>query len=159
MNPWTVALAAWAWSAALFSAVALARLWRGRRLAKRTATLPLPAVLLLRPVDAPTRSERESLAAPVDYPGALEQVVLSPFPLDLPGHLRWLPSDPPTRNRKVGHLLYALSVLETQGRVVLAVDADVRVDGALVAALAEPLSQGAALSTAAPEPMVGRGWG
>jgi len=110
-------------------------------------------VLLLRPVDAPTPRELENLALPVDYDGPLEQVVVSPYRPRLAPGVRWLPSDPLTPNRKVGHLLYALEVLETKGRVVLAVDADVAVTGALVEGLAAPIVAGAALSTAAPTPV------
>jgi hypothetical protein len=57
----------------------------------------------------------------------------------------------------VGHLLYALEVLPTKGRVVLAVDADVAVTGALVEELAAPVAAGVALSTAAPTPVGVRG--
>src|SRR5207237_668407 len=110
-------------------------------------------VLLLRPVDAPTPRELENLATPIDYAGPLEQVVVSPYRPRLAPGVRWLPSDPLTPNRKVGHLLYALEVLRTEGRVVLAVDADVAVTGALVEGLAAPVASGAALSTAAPTPV------
>jgi hypothetical protein len=80
-------------------------------------------------------------------------VVLSPEEPRLAPGVRWLRSDPFTPNRKVGHLLNALGTLETAGRVVLAVDADVAVTGALVEGLAAPVAAGAALSTAAPTPV------
>lgn len=142
---------AWAVAATGFSGVALARLLRTkRRPAPARSKVP---VLLLRPVDAPTPRELENLAQPIDYDGPLEQVVVSPYRPRLAPGVRWLPSDPLTPNRKVGHLLYALEVLRTEGRVVLAVDADVAVTGALVDALAAPVAAGAALSTAAPTPV------
>ncbi|WP_164008460.1 glycosyltransferase family 2 protein [Pyxidicoccus trucidator] len=141
----------WVVLATGFSGVALARLLRSRRTASPTGT-KVP-VLLLRPVDAPTPRELENLATPIDYAGPLEQVVVSPYRPRLAPGVRWLPSDPLTPNRKVGHLLYALEVLQTQGRVVLAVDADVAVTGALVEGLASPVASGAALSTAAPTPV------
>lgn len=155
MSPWVMLGLGWATMATGFSAVALGRLLRTRRRAPVEST-QVP-VLLLRPVDAPTARELENLARPVDYAGALEQVVVSPFRPPLAPEVRWLPSDPPTPNRKVGHLLYALEVLPTQGRVVLVVDADVEVTGALVESLAAPVAAGAALSTAAPTPVGVRG--
>jgi hypothetical protein len=142
---------AWTVAATGFSAVALARLLR-QKPRPSTERTKVP-VLLLRPVDAPTPRELENLALPVDYDGPLEQVVVSPYRPRLAPGVRWLPSDPLTPNRKVGHLLYALEVLETKGRVVLAVDADVAVTGALVEGLAAPVAAGAALSTAAPTPV------
>ncbi|MDY7232799.1 glycosyltransferase family 2 protein [Hyalangium rubrum] len=154
MSPVAVVGLAWAVLATGFSAVALGRLLRPRRAGGKGTRVP---VLLLRPVDAPTERELENLAQPVDYAGALEQVVVSPYRPRLGPGVRWLPSDPPTPNRKVGHLLYALGALRTQGRVVLAVDADVAVTGALVEALAAPVEAGAALSTAAPTPVGARG--
>ncbi|XXF79012.1 glycosyltransferase [Myxococcaceae bacterium GXIMD 01537] len=142
----------WALLATGFSAVALARLpWR--RSAGVGTQVP---VLLLRPVDAPTAQEVENLARPVDYAGPLAHVVVSPERPDLARGVVWLPSDPATPNRKVGHLLHALASLETQGRVVLVVDADVAVTGALVEGLAAPVAAGAALSTAAPTPVEAR---
>ncbi|MBE4747195.1 glycosyltransferase [Corallococcus sp. ZKHCc1 1396] len=150
MNTPVLIALGWAGLAGGFSAVALARL---SRRAPTPATQALPSVLLLRPVDAPTPQELENLASPIDYAGPLEQVVLSPYRPRLPEGVRWLPSDPLSPNRKVGHLLYALDTLDVRGRVVLAVDADVAVTGALVEGLASPLVAGAALSTAAPTPV------
>lgn len=140
-------LLAWTFVAAGFTAVAHAFLHR-RRGASPRARVP---VLLLRPVDAATPAELENLAAPL--PPHVRQVVLSPFRPRLPPHVEWLPSDPLTPNRKVGHLDYALAVLERHGAVVLAIDADVRVDAALVESLAAPLQTGAALTFAAPWPI------
>lgn len=128
-------------------------------LAPRTQDVPVessrtpPSVLLLRPVDAPTPRELENLELPIEYAGVLEQVVVSPYRPRLAPGVRWLPSDPLTPNRKVGHLLYALETLPTEGRVVLSIDADVAVTGALVDGLVAPLVRGAALSTAAPTPV------
>lgn len=144
----------WAVVATGFSAVALGRLLLARRGPAASTRVP---VLLLRPVDAPTSRELDNLSRPVDYAGELEHVVVSPYRPRLAPGVRWLPSDPPTPNRKVGHLLYAVEVLRTEGRVVLAVDADVAVTGALVEALAAPVAGGAALSTAAPTPVGERG--
>ncbi|WP_224243019.1 glycosyltransferase family 2 protein [Hyalangium gracile] len=154
MSPLELLGLGWAAMATGFSSVALGRLLRARRRPVAGTRVP---VLLLRPVDAPTERELENLSRPVDYAGELEQVVLSPYRPRLGPGVRWLPSDPPAPNRKVGHLLYALEVLPTQGRVVLAVDADVAVTGALVEALAAPVAAGAALSTAAPTPVGVRG--
>jgi ceramide glucosyltransferase len=150
MSPLVMLGLAWAAMAAGFSAVALVRLLRPRRTPVTGAAVP---VLLLRPVDAPTERELDNLSRPVDYAGELEQMVVSPYRPRLGPGVRWLPSDPPTPNRKVGHLLYALEVLPTKGRVVLVVDADVAVTGALVEQLAAPIAAGAALSTAAPTPV------
>ncbi|HEY0882813.1 MAG TPA: glycosyltransferase family 2 protein, partial [Archangium sp.] len=115
-----------------------------------------PHVLLLRPVDAPTPLELQNLDARIDYSGELSHVVLSPFrPRLQSANVRWLPSDPLTSNRKVGHVAYALATLpEARDAVVLCVDADVTVDGALVGALIEQLQDGAALASAPPRPEV-----
>ena len=140
---------AWALLALGFTCVTL---WRLRRAPGESVAAPStwPEVLLLRPMDAPTPRELANLSAPIDYPGRVEQVVVSPYRPRLPAGVAWLPSDPMRRNRKAGHLAYALSALEVDGRVVLSVDADVAVDGALVQGLVAPLLHGAALSTAAP---------
>jgi ceramide glucosyltransferase len=165
----------WAIVAALFSAVAVYRLrvWKRseptRRLRRR------PHVLLIRPVDAPTSLELENLATPIDYPGELTQVVVSPFrPRLASANVRWLSSDPLARNRKVGHIAYALATLRSESsgpreettderpdaltgtpdQVVLCIDADVRVDAALVTALVDELRGGAAAASAAPRPDV-----
>jgi hypothetical protein len=151
---------AWALIAAGFTAVALFRLFQRQRALRADSRRPRvrrrPHVLLLRPVDAPTPLELENLATPIDYAGELTHVVLSPFrPRLASPNVAWLPSDPLTRNRKVGHLAYALAVLPRRDdTVVLAVDADVRVDGALVASLVDELRDGAALASAAPRPEV-----
>ena len=115
-------------------------------------------VLLLRPVDAPGPLELENLNAPIDYPGELTHVVLSPFrPRLTSANTRWLASDPLSSNRKVGHLAYGLSVLQrTAETVVISVDADVRVDGALLSALVDGIRDGAAVVSAAPQPAVGQ---
>ncbi|MDQ3264362.1 MAG: carotenoid biosynthesis protein [Myxococcota bacterium] len=138
----------WAWclTAILFTAVALVRVLRRSRLAPSQASR---RVLLLRPVDAPSPSELENLS--VSLPG-VEQVVVSSYRLRLPDAVRWLPSDPPGFNRKLGHLKYALAVREEVTRPVLVVDADVRVDTALVDSLLSALESGAALAWAAPRP-------
>ena len=150
MNPLVWVGLGWAGMATGFSAVALGRLLTRRREARPVTRAP---VLLLRPVDAPTAQELENLARPIEYAGPLEQVVLAPEQPRLAPGVRWLRSDPSTPNRKVGHLLHALATLETAGRVVLVVDADVAVTGALVEGLAAPVAAGAALSTAAPTPV------
>ncbi len=139
-------LGSWLALAGLFTLVALQRLLR------RPAARPAPrtrAALMLRPVDAPTEEELENLAAPV---GGVESIVLSPFRPRLAAGLGWLPSDPLGHNRKLGHLQYALATVETGGRPVLVVDADVRVDDALVDSLLGALEAGAELAWAAPRP-------
>jgi ceramide glucosyltransferase len=151
----------WVALAGGFSAVALARLWRPRA-AKASTRVP---VLLVRPVDAPSARELENLARPLDYAGPVEHVVLSPTRPPLPEGVRWVKSEPRTPNRKVGHVLGALRALPFEGprgarpvaRVVLVVDADVAVTGALVEGLAAPVAAGAALSTAVPTPVEARG--
>ncbi len=172
----------WAAVAACFTAVALYRLWRARRAGSTSRARRRPHVLLIRPVDSPTPRELENLAAPIDYPGTLTHVVVSPFrPRLTSANVRWLASDPLSRNRKVGHLAYALATLQaersgprddepsmeerpdamttTSDQVVLCVDADVRVDAALIGALVDELRDGAALSSAAPRPTVSRSLG
>ncbi|MBM7119176.1 glycosyltransferase family 2 protein [Archangium primigenium] len=153
MSAGTVLGLGWVVLAAGFSAVALARLMRPRG---PGASTHVP-VLLLRPMDAPSARELENLAAPIDYAGPLEQVVLSPTRPALPEGVRWVPSEPRTPNRKVGHVLHALDTLPREGRVVLVVDADVAVTGALVRGLAAPVAAGVALSTAVPTPVEARG--
>jgi hypothetical protein len=87
----------------------------------------------------------------------LSHVVLSPFrPRLAAPSVQWLPSDPLTPNRKVGHLAYALATLPREdGAVVLCIDADVEVDGALVVALVAELEAGAAVASAPPRPGAG----
>lgn len=147
----------WALIAATFSAIALYRLyrWPTRSITSAIRVRRRPHVLLIRPVDAPTTLELDNFAAPVDYSGELTHLVVSPYrPRLTSANVRWLPSDPLTRNRKVGHVLYALATVpRSADTVVLCVDADVRVDGALVASLVEELRGGAALSSAAPLPL------
>lgn len=145
-------LIGWAVVGALFTLVATYRLERLRQARATPSPSPLPPVLLLRPVDAPTEQELENLAAPVGYAGALRHVVLSPFRPRLAEGVEWLPSDPVSLNRKVGHLVYALSTLPQGDAVVLAVDADVAVDAALVEGLVAQLHAGAHLASAAPRP-------
>lgn len=156
MTGWLLLPLVWASSALLFSAVTWLRL--GRRPAEAPALLsPAPAVLLLRPLDEPTPEELANFQVAIAYPGPLRHVVLSPYRPRLPAEVGWLYSDPVQPNRKVGHLVYALATLPRPGEVVLAVDADVAVDGALVAALARPVAAGAALCAAAPTPSGSRG--
>lgn len=149
-------LTAWAGLSLGFTGVTAWRLRRAPASSRADVPAEWPPVLLLRPMDAPTPRELQNLASPVDYAGPLEQVVVSPYRPRLPADVAWLPSDPTRRNRKAGHLAYALSALQVEGRVVLSVDADVAVDGALVRGLVAPLLRGAALSTAAPA-VVGAG--
>jgi hypothetical protein len=128
------------------------------RLGRRRSSLdrgPRPPVLLLRPADGLTPTELACLAAPVDY-APLEHVVLAPAPHDGPA-ATWQPSQPTTPNRKVGHLLNALRSRRGSPAVVLCVDTDVAVDGALVTALAAAVRDGAALATAPPRPLPGAG--
>ncbi len=148
---------AWAALAAGFTWVAVWRLWRSARKARR-GVRRRPHVLLLRPVDAPTPLELENLGSPIDYAGELTHAVLSPFrPRLRSANVRWLPSDPLTKNRKVGHLAYALATVpRPKDTVVLCVDADVRVDGALVSSLVDALLDGAAVASAAPRPEASR---
>lgn len=151
MTVWLLVPLAWAGSALLFSVVTYVRL--GRRRAPFTVSASTaPAVLLLRPLDEPTPEELKNFEVPIAYPGPLRHVVLSPYRPRLPAEVGWLYSDPVQPNRKVGHLVYGLATLSRPGEVVLAVDADVAVDGALVAALARPVEAGAALCAAAPAP-------
>jgi hypothetical protein len=147
----TALLVLWAACAAGFSLVAWVRLGRPRRPAPAGA----PPVLLVRPADALTHTERACLAAPIDY-APLEHVVLAPAAPGAAG-VAWEASDPATANRKVGHLLNALRTRRGRADVVLCIDTDVRVDGTLVAALAAAVADGAALATAPPRPLGGAG--
>ncbi len=117
----------------------------------------MPSVLLVRPVDALTEVECENLNAPLDYAGNLEHLVVASERPQLIAGIDFIASHPTTPNRKVAHLLAALAARPSSSQVVLAIDADVRVDGALVSALAVAVLQGAALSFAAPEPSPGQG--
>jgi len=140
----------WALLAAGFSAVAWVRLaWRGRG---ARPVRSWPDVLLLRPVDRPSELERENLRAEVSYPGQLTQVVCSPERVG--DEVHWLPSNPRTQNRKVGHLRVGwVSVAVRVGTVSLPTVADVGVDEALLCSLVEAVSDGAALATASPRPI------
>jgi ceramide glucosyltransferase len=148
----------WTVLASIFTLAAILRLRdaaaRGASTSAGVRVRRRPHVLLLRPADAPTPLELENFAAPIDYSGELTHVVVSPFRPRLQSpNVRWLPSDPLTTNRKVGHLAYALATLpREENTVVLCVDADVRVDGALVSSLVEELRAGSALASAAPRP-------
>jgi ceramide glucosyltransferase len=145
-----IALAvAWALVATGFTAYTLAALGRRRRVMPAGAP---PDVLLLRPADALTPHELETLALPLAYDGAVEHVVLCPTRPALPPGIDWRCSDPAAPNRKVGHLLHGLDTIPAGDRVVMSIDADVRVDGALLASPAAALRSGAALATAAPSP-------
>ena len=148
----TALLVLWAAGATAFTLIAWTRLGQRR---SRFAGGPRPPVLLLRPADEPSPTEIACLAAPIDY-APLEHIVLAPAPIDVPA-ATWQPSQPTTPNRKVGHLLNALRVRRDSPAVVLCVDADVAVDGALVAALAAAIRDGAALATAPPRPLAGTG--
>ena len=150
-------LVAWALLASAFTLVTLVR--RARRPAPPGLRGAVPPVLLLRPGDRLTPRELATVATPVDWPARFDHVVLSPARPALPAGVRWLASDPATPNRKVGHLLHALATFPHGGRVVCAVDADVAVDAELLAALVAPVVAGAALVTAAPEPLPARGLG
>jgi ceramide glucosyltransferase len=146
-------LTVWALFAAGFSGVALWRL-RSQVSTQKAARARWPKVLLLRPVDAPSAGEVANLNQPIAYAGELRHVVVSPFRprIDLP-QVEWLASDPLTANRKVGHLMYALACLRDAGdSLVLSVDADVDVDGALVESLVQGLLDGHSLISAAPQP-------
>ncbi len=145
----TAAAIVWALVAAGFTVYTLRAL--GRRPASSRPGAH-PDVLLLRPADALTARELETLAVPIVYDGAVEQVVLAPERPALPPGIRWLCSDPAAPNRKVGHLLHALDAVPIGDRVVVSIDGDVRVDGALLVALATAVRDGAALATAAPAP-------
>lgn len=124
---------------------------------RRRVRLPR-GIVVLRPVDAPSPVELANLSTPL--PPGVRQLVLSPYRLRLPVHAEWLPSDPPSKNRKLGHLRYALEVLRREaveeGREeptqIVIVDADVRIDEALLAGLVGELDAGADVAWAAPRP-------
>ncbi|MFO0599605.1 MAG: glycosyltransferase [Myxococcaceae bacterium] len=158
-------LLAWA---LLALGVTLTALVRTRRAAPATAVRAdaLHPVVVLRPFDVPSPQELANLSTPL--PPGVRQIVLSPFRPRLPAGVEWLPSDPPRQNRKLGHLHYALSVLsspESEGAAsdevdfphsplqrVLIVDADVRLDDALLSDLLGALDQGADAAWASPRP-------
>lgn len=146
----TTFLAAWLAIAITFTVIALIRsLTRRPQSSDRPRNRDARA-LLLRPLDAATSDELANFGHPLD---GVDHVVLSPFRPRLPDTVRWLPSDPLEHNRKLGHLQYALSILETTERSVLIVDADVRVDDHLVDSLLAEVSAGADLAWAAPRPL------
>ncbi len=147
---------AWAALATGFTAVTLRRLAAaaGRPVPSRRDA---PPILLLRPADALTAVERRNLATPIRYPGPLEQIVVTPCRPLLPARVRWLRSDPAVPNRKVGHLVAALRAAPPGDRIVVSIDADVRVDARMLAALAAAVRDGAALAAAAPRPLRARG--
>ena len=147
----------WTVVAALFSAVTLFRVLGERRRFPPPARLP--PVLLLRPLDEPTDDELANLAVPLPPGLPVRHVVVSPYRPRLGEGVEWHYSDPPCPNRKVGHVLYAVDTLRNPGEQILVVDADVAVDRALLVGLSGALSAGAALSTAAPEPVGGTGPG
>ncbi len=143
-------LAVWLTVATFFTVIALMRFLAVTSRSAPRVDVSRQGVFLLRPVDAATPDELENLAAPIS---GVTHVVLAPFRPRLNDEVQWLPSDPLQHNRKLGHLQYALSILETGGRPVLVVDADVRVDDALVDALLTELASGADLAWAAPRPI------
>jgi ceramide glucosyltransferase len=139
----TIALSIWCALALGFTVTAIIKT---RRPANENRTARAN-VILLRPVDAPTTLELNTLA---NVPAGVEQWVLSPTkPQGSAG--RWVASNPQTLNRKLGHLQNAIAQLEGD-QPVLAIDADVQVDGSLVDALLAGLKSGAALAWAAPAP-------
>lgn len=136
---------AWCATAVGFTLTAIFKTRRPKS-AHRTRRAP---VVLLRPVDAPTATELTNLS---HAPSSVEQWVLSPKKPDGCAG-RWVSSQPDRLNRKLGHLQFALGLLEADQPVLIA-DADVDVDDALVDALLAGLDSGAALSWAAPTPSV-----
>lgn len=147
----TIILVSWAALALGLSFTALTRTRRPALAPRRSRA----DVIVLRPVDAPTAQELANLRAPL--PEGIRQIVLSPYPLSLVGtkNTEWVPSDPPGLNRKLGHLRYGLGVLasdaETPSRV-LAIDADVAIDDALIDDLLGALDSGADCAWASPRP-------
>lgn len=137
-----------AW-ALLALGVTLTALWRWRRRPAQERGWEGGA-LLLRPIDAPSPQELENLNA--SLPAGVRQVVLCPFRPRLDARVEWLPSDPPSGNRKLGHVKYALDVLPRAGGRVLIIDGDVRVDDALVSSLLGALDAGADAAWASPRP-------
>jgi hypothetical protein len=129
----------WAALAAAFTVLALYKLaLRPQVAASKPSRV---GIVLLRPVDAPTACELETLG---QVPRGVEQCVLSPRPLTANHH----PSEPSAQNRKLGHL----RSFNATGPVLVA-DADVAVDDALVDALLGALEAGADLAWAAPRPL------
>ncbi|MFT3708841.1 MAG: glycosyltransferase [Archangium sp.] len=136
-----------AW-ALLALGVTLTVLLKARR-RPNSAYVARRGVFLLRPIDSPSAQELENLNAPL--PPGVRQVVLCPFRLRVAEGVEWLPSDPPSGNRKLGHVKYALDVLGPRETVVV-IDGDVRVDEALLASLLGALDAGADAAWAAPQP-------
>ncbi|MGV3622417.1 MAG: glycosyltransferase family 2 protein [Archangium sp.] len=119
---------------------------RGGRRRSLTGVTPSEPLTLIRPVDAPTPVELQNLS---HLANGVDQYVLSPIPS---GSGTWLLSDPRGFNRKLGHIHAALAQLGVM-KPVLIVDADVRVDDALVNSLVAGLQSGAALAWASPAPV------
>lgn len=145
-------LALWFLVATVFTLIAITRLisLSSRGGEGRGEGVSQIEILLLRPLDEATPTELNNLAAPLI---GVKQVVLAPFRPRLAPGVEWLPSDPLEHNRKLGHLQYALSILKPGANPVLIVDADVKVDDALVNALLGSLQAGAHLAWAAPTPL------
>jgi hypothetical protein len=147
-------LITWALLAATFTGVALFRL---RRRKPSAPAGELGPVWLIRPVDAAGLHELEALRAPL--PLGVHHLVASPErPRDLPESVQWVKSDPPSGNRKVGHVLVGASQAPPNA-VIVCVDADVQVDEALVVALVGAIRSGAHAASAAPQPAVGASLG
>jgi hypothetical protein len=132
--------------------------WRLRKGVVHGDPVRWPPVLLIRPVESPSQTELDNLRAPLDYPGSIERIVVGPEAraLSVPGER--LSSEPTCANRKIGHLLAALSRPRSPDTVVVAADADVRVDGALLRSLVRALSRGVGVVMAALEPEEGAGF-
>ncbi len=100
----SVLVTVWAVLTSIFTGGALFRFARAPKVEAPIRTRRRPHVVLIRPVDAPTALELANLATPIDYPGQLTHVVVSPFrPRLESANVRWLASDPLSKNRKVGH--------------------------------------------------------
>lgn len=148
MGVLTAITVVWCLLAAGVTVVALRRL---RAPGPRPVGARVEDVMLLRPLDVPSPQEVENLKAPV--PPGVRHVVLCPFRPSVGASVEWLPSDPLTRNRKLGHVQYALEVLRPDATTkVLVVDSDVRVDQELLERLTGALDGGAAAAWASPRP-------
>lgn len=149
----SLVLVCWALLATGATVTALARV---RRRTPRAGSFS--DVIVLRPVDAPSPTELANLSAPLLR--GVRQIVLSPFRPRLTSHVEWLPSDPTMKNRKLGHLRYALEVLRREAleegrsepRRIVIVDADVSIDEALLAGLLSEVDEGHDAAWAAPRP-------
>lgn len=161
-------VSAWCVVAIAFTMVAMLLFKRREPTRALQLHVQWPALLLLRPADHVSDAELKALSLPLDYPGLVEHVVVGSAELKSVGGVSWLRSTPTLLNRKLAHLQHALRTIPHSQRVVVAIDMDVLVDGALLRSLVQPWlntqspldserTDGPAVVYAAPSPVISAG--